>query len=74
MTEHQRTIRQHDNDNIEAARIIASDPAKYPGAMQDWAQRVLVPSDSEAGPLFAAGKLKFVAEVDHDAPEARVRD
>ena len=29
--------------NLESARIIAADPHRYPGAMQEWAARVLSP-------------------------------
>jgi len=30
-----------DEQNLEAARIIAADPVRYPGGMQDWATLVL---------------------------------
>ena len=32
---------KYDEQNLEAARIIAADPVKYPGGMQDWATLVL---------------------------------
>ena len=31
----------YDAGNLEAARIIAADPDKYPGVMQEWAQMIL---------------------------------
>jgi hypothetical protein len=45
-------------DNLEAARIIAADPGRYPGIMQTWAALIIErteapPADWEAGPLFA---------------------
>ena len=54
-----RSARQgYSASNLEAATIIASDPALYPegGLMQTWADRVLTEaaeiSDEEVGPLF----------------------
>ena len=42
--------------NEEAATIIAADPAKYQGVMQEWADRILTkaahPDELEAGPLI----------------------
>ena len=32
---------KYDEQNLEAARIIAADPLKYPGGMQAWAELVL---------------------------------
>ena len=32
---------EFDLRNLEAARIIAADPARYPGLLQDWARAVL---------------------------------
>jgi hypothetical protein len=32
---------KYDEQNLEAARIIAADPLKYPGGMQAWAALVL---------------------------------
>lgn len=57
MTANQRHMERYRAGNEEAARIIAADPAKYPGVMQEWAGAVLVkvttpPADAEAGPLF----------------------
>ncbi|HWR35362.1 MAG TPA: hypothetical protein VN622_05770 [Clostridia bacterium] len=78
MTVKQRIAERYRAGNKEAARIVASDPVKYPGVMQKWASLVLVetnarPADAEAGPLFA-GRLKWAPEIDHDRPEARARD
>jgi hypothetical protein len=53
-----RAVREGcDAGNLEAATIIAADPVKYQGLMQEWADAILskatqVP-ESEAGPLFA---------------------
>jgi hypothetical protein len=58
MTRNQRLTSQHNVANLESARIIASDPVKYPGGgvMQQWAELILSndakPEDSEFGPLF----------------------
>ena len=56
-----RSARQgYSASNLEAATIIASDPALYPegGLMQTWADRILAEAaeipDGEVGPLFAA--------------------
>jgi hypothetical protein len=41
--------------NLECARIISSNPAKYGGLMAEWARAVIEsaePRDSECGPLF----------------------
>ena len=60
MTRNQRLVKQHANDNLTAASIIASYPALYPegGLMQTWADRILTEaaeiSDEEVGPLFEA--------------------
>ena len=42
-TRHQRMVDRYEAGNIEAATIIASDPAKYPpdGLMGQWAALVL---------------------------------
>lgn len=32
---------EFDRQNLEAARIIAADPARYPGLLQEWARAVL---------------------------------
>ncbi len=52
-----RSVRaKYDAANLEAARIIAADPERYPGGMQEWAQRVLARIERErlesVGPLF----------------------
>jgi hypothetical protein len=40
-------------DNEQAARIIAADPARYPGVMQEWAALVLERAEPTIrGPLF----------------------
>lgn len=36
--------------NLECAKIIAADPAKYPGIMQEWARLVLNPPDERTAP------------------------
>jgi hypothetical protein len=46
-----------DEENLRAARIVAADPVRYPGLMQEWADMILSraaapPADWEAGPLF----------------------
>ena len=74
MTTPQRVTRHYSAANLEAAHIIAAQPEKYAGALQEWAAAVLSPDDSEAGPLFAAGKLKRCPEIDHDRPELRMRE
>jgi hypothetical protein len=38
-----------DEQNLEAARIIAADPVKYPGGMQEWAALVLKRLEQSAG-------------------------
>lgn len=38
-----------DEQNLEAARIIAADPMKYAGGMQEWAALVLKRLDRPAG-------------------------
>ncbi len=47
---------KYDGANLEAARIIAADPERYPGGMQEWAQMVLKRIERErlesVGPLF----------------------
>ena len=43
MTSHQQKLARYEAGNVEAARIIAADPVRYPGAMQEWARRVLNP-------------------------------
>jgi hypothetical protein len=35
--------------NAEAARIITADPNRYPGVLQEWAERILAPT-TEAEP------------------------
>ena len=71
-----RHVTNFEKANRAAARIIASNPERYPGAMQTWAAAVLTPDDAEAGPLFGqhAGRLKPAPEIDYDHPAARVRD
>jgi hypothetical protein len=50
----QRITEAYRASNIEAARIIAADPVKYPGIMQEWARLVLNPSAERTAP--AAGR------------------
>jgi hypothetical protein len=40
---------KYDEQNLEAARIIAADPLKYPGGMQAWATLVLKRMERPAG-------------------------
>jgi len=35
--------RDYRADNEQAARLILLDPARYPGIMQEWSERVLTP-------------------------------
>ena len=44
-------------ENLECAAIIAADPVRYPGLMQEWADMILSraaapPAEREAGSLF----------------------
>lgn len=45
-----------DAANLLAATLIAADPARYQGVLQEWADVILSkaaePDESEAGPLF----------------------
>lgn len=56
MTTKARITDRYDLANLEAATIIAANPEKYQGVLQEWADLILskaaAPSDSEAGPLF----------------------
>jgi hypothetical protein len=56
MTTKQKITDRYDQDNLVAACLIAADPDKYQGVLQDWADTILskaaAPSDSECGPLF----------------------
>ncbi len=54
-------MNEYEAANLAAARIIASDPAQYPGVMQTWAALVIeraAPADAECGPLFAADRRR----------------
>ena len=52
----ERLVARHDAANLEAATLIAADPERYPGEMQEWADLVLSRAaeakDEDAGPLF----------------------
>jgi hypothetical protein len=63
-----RRAATYQQNNILAARIIAADPARYSGVLQEWARAVLAQQPEPLGPL------RLVAEIDHDRPEARERD
>lgn len=56
MTTKQRVTDRYDQGNLVAACLIAADPVKYQGALQEWADVILTkaatPADAEAGPLF----------------------
>ena len=41
MTVQQRKAELYRAANVQAARIIATDPERYPGIMQEWAAKVL---------------------------------
>jgi len=41
VTREQRKIESYRAANEECARIIAADPVRYPGVMQEWARLVL---------------------------------
>jgi hypothetical protein len=47
---------RYDQANLECACIIAGNPEKYQGVLQEWADTILSkaaePDDAEAGPLF----------------------
>ena len=49
--------------NLESATIIAANPEKYQGVLQEWADRILTeaaaPSDSEVGPLFEVAGQRY---------------
>ena len=49
---------RYDQANLECACIIAGNPEKYQGVLQEWADRILTEaaeiSDEEVGPLFEA--------------------
>ena len=57
--------RQWDKSNLEAATIIASNPDKHQGALQQWADVILskaaAPKDSECGPLFRTAGTRQAA-------------
>jgi hypothetical protein len=58
MSAAKRAVEHYRAGNLEAARIIANDPAKYAGLPPEWARLVLsraeaLPEDRAAGPLFA---------------------
>ena len=53
MTGSQRKAELYRAGNLEAARIIAADPRRYPGAMQEWARLTLERNTpAPAGTLF----------------------
>ena len=52
MTSKQLKIDRYRAGNIEAARIIAVDPDRYPGLLQEWARRVLSPSVRSTEPAI----------------------
>ena len=41
-TAKRRLGERYRTQNLESARIIASDPTRYPGLAAEWAQRILV--------------------------------
>jgi hypothetical protein len=58
MTDSQRARQGYTTSNLECACIIAADPERYQGVLQEWADRILSkaanPDDREAGSLFEA--------------------
>jgi hypothetical protein len=52
VTKNQRLGKTYTAGNIEAARIIAVDPDRYPGLLQEWARRVLSPSVRSTEPAI----------------------
>jgi hypothetical protein len=58
MSTRKRITKQYDDTNLLAATLLALDPERYPGVLQEWADTILSkaaqPDESEAGPLFAA--------------------
>jgi hypothetical protein len=52
MTSNQRKLDAYRAGNIEAARIIAADPVRYPGIMQEWARMVLNPPAERTEPAI----------------------
>jgi hypothetical protein len=51
-----RVLAGYQQQNEMAANLIAADPVRYQGVLQEWADLILSkaahPDDSEAGPLF----------------------
>lgn len=47
---------KYDEQNLQAAHIVAADPLKYPGGMQEWAALVLKRLDRPAGRLVSNGE------------------
>ncbi len=47
MTTRQRLGETYERQNQEAAQIIAADPERYPGVMQQWARLVLQRSSDQ---------------------------
>jgi hypothetical protein len=68
MIANQRKLAAYRQSNLEAARIVAADPVKYPGIMQEWAQLVLrqalkaSASDASRHPLPARDAAPLWAE------------
>jgi hypothetical protein len=56
MTTKVRITERYDDTNLMAACLLAADPERYQGVLQEWADIVLSraahPDDREAGPLF----------------------
>lgn len=53
MTDSQRARQGYATSNLESARIVAADPAKYQGVLQTWARLVIENSVRRVeGPLF----------------------
>lgn len=50
MNRNPRKIEQYRTANLECARIIAAEPLKYPGVMQEWAAMVLNSSTERTAP------------------------
>jgi hypothetical protein len=52
VTNHQGKAEFYRAANLEAARIIAADPHRYPGLMQEWAHLVLNPPAERTMPAI----------------------
>jgi len=54
VTKSQHKFEFYREQNLECARIIAAEPERYPGALQDWARLVLNPPAERTAPIRRA--------------------